>query len=986
MRLSLGNSSRSLLFFVVLAGAVCFGQSTLGDVAGTVSDLSGAGIAGAQVTLTNTDSGVKSSTVAKDGSYRFQALPPGHYQVEATASGFASKTLTKLLLELDGHLQQDILLSVGGVGESIVVDGVSPQVNVESNTVGGVVTQDEIDKLPVNTRQYLNLALLVPGTSQDGSRSFYNNVQIAGGSGYYTNGFVVDGVSNIFAEMGEPRQNFPQGGVQEFKVNITQYPAEYGLSMGGLISVVTKSGTNRFHGEAFELFRNKFMNRPTPFQTTNPNFNRNQFGGDLGGPIIHDRTHFYAAFERTQTNESYTVATGSSLYTANDGTFDKPSHDQLLTGRVDHQLTDKQSLFARYAQEWNLLSYQGCGGRTVRNCYNGQIPRKSIVAGHTWTISPALLNEFRFQYAFASYQLGPPNAPIPTDPTSYSQTVLTNLQTAYVFPGFSYGFGYADTGIERRFQILDSISWNKGKHNLRTGFDVSYIPFTDGAAGNYNGTWIFGTDQAFNPKDASAIAALKNPTSYTQTIPFLSTKIPTTPLGIYGEDEWKLHPRLTLNLGLRWERQFGSFNERESLTPDQQTIPLIGNPKVRGDINNFAPRMGLVWDPSGKARDVIRAGYGIYYNNIQTLQNFSEPRNLLSCSITISNPVYPNPFGAGKTALDYCASNRPNVTYMAQNFQNPYAQQYSAGYSRQISNNLSLSLDGLYSHSLRDYRTLDINFYDRTSTIEKVRPFSSTTNPKANWSAVNVRSPIAAAKYKALFVSLDKRLSHRYLYTVAYTLSSTRDNNPQATITNPRNPNLDWGPGANDRHHSLVVSGAVQLPLGLVASGIWTVRSAQPLSAYQGGANIPLSAAGSSPPYQNELTNVDGTGQYVPGTTRNQINRDINLGAVNAFIDTQNVYRQTQNQKNGTQLPLFSHVNASQIQNSSYNSLDFRLLESIRLGESKRLELYGQAFNLLGRVNYTNSTITTTVTSATFGQASASSNLQQGELAARLIF
>lgn len=733
MHLFRANRSQCLFVLLFSAASLCFGQSTLGDIAGSVTDLSGAVLQGAQITLTNNDSGITTTTVCKDGTYRFQALPPGHYQIAAASPGFATKTLTKLVLELDGHLQEDISLSVGNAGDTVTIDGYSPQVNVESNTVGGVVTQDEIDTLPVNTRQYLNLALLVPGTSQDGSRSFYNNIQIGGGSGYYTNGFVVDGVSNVFAEMGEPRQNFPQGGVQEFKVNITQYPAEYGLSMGGLISVLTKSGTNRFHGEAFELFRNKFMNRPTPFQSTNPDFNRNQFGGDFGGPILKDRTHFYAAFERTQTTEVYTISANRTFYAGNNGNFDKPSHDQMLTGRVDHQLTDKQSLFVRYAQEWNLLSYQGCGGTTVRNCYNGQIPRQSIVFGHTWTISPTLLNEFRFQYAYASYQLGPPNAPIPSDPTNYSQTVLNNLQTAYVFPGFSYGFGYADTGVERRFQILDSVGYSRGKHNFRAGFDTSYIPFTDGAASNYNGTWNFGTDQAFDPKNPATLAALRNPTSYTQTIPFLSTKAPTTPLGIYGEDEWKLHSRLTLNLGLRWEREFGSFNERENLTADQRNIPLIGNPKSRGDSNNFAPRLGLVWDPSGKARDVLRAGYGIYYNNIQTLQNISEPRNLLSCSITIANPSYPNPFGAGRTAASYCAANRPNVTYMAQNFQNPYAQQYSAGYSRQINNNLSLNVDGLYSYSLHDYRTIDINFRDRTSPREIARPFSSLTSPSSNW-------------------------------------------------------------------------------------------------------------------------------------------------------------------------------------------------------------------------------------------------------------
>jgi hypothetical protein len=911
-----------------------------GDISGTVTDVSGATIAAASLTLTNTDSGVSWNTAVKDGAYRFPLVPPGHYKIEATAAGFQKKNVTGLVVNLDAHVVQDISLPNGSAVEIVEVDGSSaPQIDTVSNTVGGVVTQDSIDKLPVNTRQYLNLALLIPGTSQDGSRSFYNNVQIGGGAGYYTNGFVVDGVSNIFAEMGEPRQNFPQGGVQEFKVNISQYPAEYGLSMGGLISVATKSGTNRFHGEAFELWRNRVMNRATPFQTTNPDFNRNQWGGDIGGPILRDRTHFYAAFERTQVAETYTVATGSPFYASNDGIFSKPGHDQMLTGRVDHKLTDRQSIFVRYAQEWNLLSYQGCGGRTVRNCYNGEIPRQSLVAGHTFTISPTLLNDVRFQYAYASYQLGPPNAPIPTDPSSYSQQVLSSLQTAYTFPGFSYGFGYADTGVERRFQIVDSLSYIRGKHTFKTGFDVSYIPFTDGAASNYNGTWTFGTDQTFNPNDPATIAALRNPTSYTQTIPFLSTKIPTTPFGIYGEDEWKVNSRLTLNLGLRWERQFGSFNERLNYTAAQAAIPLINDNKKRGDINNFAPRVGLVWDVNGHGRDVVRAGYGIYYNNIQTLQNFSEARNLLSCSISISSPRYPDPFG-GLTPAQFCSANKPTVTFMAPNFQNPYAQQYSAGYSRQLTNNLSFSVDGLYSYNLHDYRTIDLNY-----AVTAPRPVTG-------WNIINTRFPGGAAKYKALFVRVDKRLSNHYMFTVAYTLSSARDNNVQGTVTNPLNPNLDWGPGNNDRRHALVASGAYQLPWGLVASGIWTVRSAQPFSAYSG------------------LVNLDSVGQYVAGTTRNQMNRDVNFSAINTYRASRSL----------------AAIDPSTIQNSSYNSFDFRLLESIKLGESKRLELYGQAFNLFNRVNYLNSGIATTVTSTTFGRASSSGNMQQGELAARFIF
>lgn len=936
MRPVLGRKIFSTL--LLSCAATMRAQSTLGDITGSVHDPSGAAVPGASVILINVDTGVRSSLKAtEDGGYRFQQVAPGMYRLEVTASGFSETDVANLRVNLDSHVTQDVALTVGSSGETVQVEGFSPQINTQSNTVGGVVTQDEIDKLPVNTRQYLNLALLIPGTSQDASRSFYNNIQIGGGSGYYTNGFVVDGVSNVFAEMGEPRQNFPQGGVQEFKVNITQYPAEYGLSMGGLISVATKSGTNQFHGEAFELWRNKAFNSPKFNQTLNPEFNRNQFGADIGGPIIKDRTHFCLAFERTQTAEVYTIS-AAPFYASNNGVFSKPSHDQFFTARVDHKLTDKQNMFVRYAQEWNLLSYQGCGGNTVRNCYNGQIPRQSIVFGHTYTITPTLLNDMRFQYAYASYQLGPPNAPIPTNPGNFSQQVLNSLQTAYVFPGFSYGFGYADTGVERRFQVLDSVSLVRGKHTFKAGFDTSYIPFTDGAASNFNGTWTFGTDQTFNPADPTTLAALKNPTSYTQTVPFLSNKIPTTPLGLYGEDEWRISPRITINLGLRWERQFGSFNERLNYTAAQQQIPFINNNKTRGDSNNFAPRLGVVWDITGKAHDIVRAGYGIYYNNIQTLQNFSEARNLLSCSISIANPSYPNPFGAGRTASDYCSTNRPTVTYMAQNFQNPYAQQYSVGYSRQITNNLSVDVDGLYSYALHDYRNFDVNYP------------TSGRRPAAGWNIVYLRIPEAASKYKALFVRMDKRLSRRYMYTVSYTLQSTRDNNPQATVTNPLNPNQDWGPGNTDRRHALVASFGYQLPWGFIGSGIVTFRTSMPFSAYAA------------------TVNADSVTQYVPGTTRNQVNRDVDLSLVNTYRATRN-------------LPA---VAAGDIQNTAYKSFDFRLAKNFRIHDRFNIELYGQGFNLFGANNYT--VITTSAASTTFGRASDSSYRQQGELAARFTF
>ncbi|WP_263381423.1 TonB-dependent receptor [Granulicella arctica] len=946
-----GRIWSTTLMLVLAMPLVSVAQGGDADVSGHVTDNSGAVIPAVHVTLTNADTGVGREVDSTDGAYHFQPVLPGRYTLAASAPNFERKAVTNLLVVLGAHLGQDISLSIGSANDTITVEGFSPQVNTESNEVGGGISNDQINKLPVNTRQFLNLALLIPGTSQDASRTFYNNVQIGGGSAFYSNGFQVDGVINTWAEEGEPRQNFPQGAVQEFNVFISQYPAEYGLSIGGLITVATKSGTNKFHGEGFELFRQKALNRPTPFQTTNPDFLRNQFGGDIGGPIIHDRTHFYAAYERTQTKQVYTVSTGHpDLYGANEGNFDQPSYDQMLTGRVDHQISNKQSLFVRYAQEWNKYTFQGCGGNSVRNCYNGLIPRISIVGGHTWALSPNLVDQVHFQYARAAYELGPPSAAIPTNPSTYSTQVLAALQTGYVFPSFSYGFGYAETGVESRWELNDTLSYIWKNHNFRAGVETSYIPFTDGGATNYNGTWAFSKDQKFDPTNPATIAALTAPTSYSQTIPFLSTFTPTTPLGLFVEDEWKIIPTLTANIGLRYDRQFGSFDERLNLTPAQALIPFIGNPHKRGDGNNLAPRFGLVWDPSGKARDVVRAGYGIYYNNIQTLQTVGEPRNLLSCSITINSPNYPDPFN-GKTALQFCSANNPNVTILAQNFQNPYAQQFSAGYSRQLSPNLALQVDGLYTYGLHDYRVFDMNY-------PTAYP-QSAVRRQAGWAQINAHLPIAASKYKALFVHLDKRMANRYLYSASYTLSSAKDNNPQGTVNNPLNPGLDWGPGSTDRRHAFVGSVAYQARFGIMLSAIYTVRS-----------SLPLSAFGASTAITSLTPSADSTAQYVPGTTRNQFNRDISFAAINAYRAAQGV----------------APLSTTQLQNSNYKSFDLRVLRDFRVHESMHIEAYGQAFNLFGHVNYVNSSITSTATSSTFGRATSATNLQQAELGARFVF
>ena len=286
-----------VVLMLVLAAALGWGQSGDAELNGTIADSSGGAIPQAQLSLVNVETGVvRTVTADNDGRYRFSPLTPGTYTIQVRAQGFESKSIEHLTVNLGTHLVEDVTLTLGNMQQTVQVEGSVPVIDTSSQEISGVIDQKQITTLPVNTRQYLNLALLEPGTSQDASRTFYNNVQVGGGGYYYANGLMVDGVRNTWAEQGEPRQNFPQGAVQEFKVYIAEYPAEFGLYMGGVITVATKSGTNAFHGEFFEFWRNEALNRDNRFQqaaearqgTGNP-FNRNQFGGDIGG---HDRGTF----------------------------------------------------------------------------------------------------------------------------------------------------------------------------------------------------------------------------------------------------------------------------------------------------------------------------------------------------------------------------------------------------------------------------------------------------------------------------------------------------------------------------------------------------------------------------------------------------------------------------------------------------------------------------------------------------------------------
>ena len=929
-----------------------FGQSGDAEITGLVKDQSSAPIA-ATLSLVNEDSGVTRSTVGDaEGRYRFVSLPPGRYTLKTEAPGFKVETAKGFVLSIGTRVDHVVTLTLGSVQDAITVTGEVPPVDTSRGEVAGVVTQQQIDSLPVNTRQFLNLALLMPGTTQDASRSFYNNVEIGGGGRFYANGFSVDGVTNTWAEQGEPRQNIPEGAVQEFKVNTSQFKPEAGLAMGGFVAVVTKSGTNAFHGDAFEYFRDSALNHDNRFTEAalqqagvsgKAPFRRNQFGGDVGGPILKNRTHFYAAYERTQIDDSYTIFVAPAalkFYSANVGVFNKPSYDQMLNLRLDHQLSNSQHAFARYSQEWNKQTYQGCSNASESNCYDGLIPRRSFVAGHTWTPTATLVNDFRFQYAFASFLLGPSGKNIFTDLGNYSAERLALLEPAYIFPSFRYGFGYNELGVETRWQFKDDLTLIKGNHAIKFGFDFSHIPFADDSTTNYKGSWTFSTDQTFNPKDPATIAALSKPTQFTAAIPGQYTPVPVSQYAFYVQDDWRAHRDLSITLGVRWDREVGPYNESLNVSKFAQPIPFIGDPSKRGQNANFAPRLGLAWNIKGTGKDVVRAAAGIYFNNIQTLLNFPENRNLLLCNVLITNPSYPNPYGS-QSPTSFCSAAAPTVTVLDKDFAMPYSEQFSGGYSRQFASNFSIHADGVYMHTLRDWRNWDMNY-----------PNAAGVRPLPAFARILDHKSISQSKYKALYVRAERRFSKGLQFLVSYTFSSSRDDNPQAQVTNQANYNADWGPSGIDRRNALVASGSYQLPWKVSMGVIWQLRSALPFSGFS-------------------TVQLDGVTQYVTGTTRNIGNRDNG-----ALLTAVNAYRATLN---------LAAIPGSQIDSSSFSGFDLRLARPIYTKDNWKIDVIGQAFNLFGRTNLTGGS-TTSATSSGFGQILGASNLQQAELAVKFTF
>ncbi len=899
-----------------------------GQIEGQVTDATGAVLPGATVTAVNEDTGVSRSAVSDaGGDYRLAALIPGTYTVTAELTGFQTVQTTGVILTIQQTIVMDQSLSLAQVEETVTVTGTAPLLDTRRSDISTSVSDLQIQDLPVASRRWVDLALLTPGTSQDAIRGYYyrGNVNMGAGGRYYANAFIVDGVNNTWAEMGEARQNFPMDAIGEFQVTTSNFKAEYGLATGGLMTVVTKSGTNDFAGSAFWFFRDKSLTELTHQQKEfaaedasfeKPAYRRHQFGGSFGGPIVEDRTHFFFAYERTNEELFYDIDT-RGVHPQFEGTFPKDEWRYMWLARINHQLTEDHSVWLRIAWENEYRPNLTAGGSRVDG-FDFAVPRNAEVFGVTSVTGANSLNEFRFQRAFSKYEVSEAFSHGSWDPGDFNAERLALCEQDIRRPTLRMGSCNDQMGPETRWQFKDDFTWFTqgigGDHQVKFGVDYNWIDFAADSVGGFAGQFRFDTDEPFDPNNPGTF-----PTRYTQTEPRYD-RVPVHHFSVYTQDDWT-SDRLTLNLGLRYDLQVGPMNEDIRDIQFPLPIPFHEGADARGDKNNWGPRIGFVYDLSGDntGRTTVKGGYGKFFENIRTLTNFGERWWHQGQTIRINNPDYLDPLG-GRSREEYLSTAPPNITVLDNNYEQPYAHHFNLGVAHQLREDMALSLDLTRVATRADaQRRVNINY-----PVDDVRPWPQFNRVDASYSLLD-------HDYQAFYAKFEKRYAGGWQFLVSYTLAKTESTELWTRSTErsgwePEFPGYTrvTHPGGTDRRHRLVSSAILVLPGDIRVSTIMDYRSPLAVLVHSG-------------------TNLNEDGYFddlAPGFTAANA-----YGCRNLDLGPGNAYRQST-----------GRTPVADFACSNFLNFDFRASKNFYLSGTHGIELVLQVLNAFDRANFGNAT------------------------------
>ena len=1063
----------AVLLAALLAAAAAlpaYPQATSSSILGNVTDPTGAAVPNVTVTATQVDTNfTRSVQSSESGQFNIPLLPLGNYQLEIVAPGFKRFVQTGIVLDLSRNARVDAVLEVGEATSSITVASDAPVINTTDAALGRTVENAEIIGLPIVNRDVYRLLELTPGVDRvqtGGELGGRTVITVVNGSGSGTGSvnYFLDGGNNMngLRNTGNVAPN--PDAVQEFRVITNSFGAEFGRFAGGVIDVVTKSGTNSFHGSLFEFLRNEKLNACTwNLHGDKPPLRRNQFGGTLGGPIVRDKLFFFGSYSGLRQREVETslgvLVPGAA---ERQGDFSQSGLRQLVdpftrepfpnnvipANRLDPTIQNIMKTWVplpnqpgnRYNSvasqpldtddyqvkiDYTLSTHQITGsyfrsqGQEVEPLL-GNLPyakriftwkQQNFAVGDTWMLSPNLLNQLRVNYV-RNFGGRVPDPQIPISEYGSNFRVQGTPSLPHMSVAGYFTLGNAITGPtagSNYYGIRDMLNLTKGRHSIKFGGEMYLEKIIHDTLLNNYGTFTF--DNA-NSKSGNALAnfILGAPTRMNQDAPILKTNN-NWYYGFFFQDDFRLHPRFTLNLGLRYDLQLPYTDQqdrgltyvagRQSTVVPRAPAGLLfpGDEGVtRGvigaDKNNFAPRLGFAWDPTGSGRTSIRAAAGVFYGSISGNQWNSmadrQPftvRQTFNDVYTVTDP-YRNVPGGDPFPYVYSPQNPAflpfaGVSGIALDFRWPYTYQLNFSVQREIVKDLSVTAAyvGSLGHKMPFQR--DINYplntpNATTGNVNQRRPILTGT-----LSNIYMIESIVNNAYHGLQLNAEKRMSSRFSFKGYYTFSKALDSidmqgsNIQMNAQDHRNLALERARTATDRRHNFVASSiwdadyfkGAPLPVRVLldhwtVSTIVTMRSGTPLTV-AAGADTNLDGNG------NDRADLVGDAHLDPNRPRSEV--------VKQWFNTA-AFRPPAAGRNGTS-------GRNILDGPGLRTVDLGLFRNFVIREGMNLQFRAELTNFFNFVNLNNpnTTFNASPTSA-FGTIQSARAMRETQLGLRLSF